>query len=311
MRTALPRSAVLALFVLASAFPAHAAADHFTGQFKSPLFVVAPDEAPHTLGETSASHTVSSGSIAEAGWQGTPEQHPTPKHTGFVALFTDTGSDFKAFPMRKSTWVILGIGAGAALLAHPVDDNINEKLTGSDGADNFFAAGQVIGSFPFLVGVSSGLYVVGRYIMPHEEGGAKTNKVSHLGFDLLRSVVLSQAFTMGIKYSVQRDRPNGECCAFPSGHSAAAFAVASVLERHLGYRGAWPTFVIAGYVAASRLNENVHFLSDVLFGSALGIASGWTVVGRHGRSEYVMLPTPTRGGMAVTITRMPSRSAAQ
>jgi hypothetical protein len=36
-----------------------------------------------------------------------------------------------------------------------------------------------------------------------------------------------------------------------------------------------------------------------VFGSAVGIASGWTVVGRHGRSEYAMVPVPVRGGMMI------------
>ena len=53
----------------------------------------------------------------------------------------------------------------------------------------------------------------------------------------------------------------------------------------------------------SRLHDNRHFLSDVLFGAALGIASGWTVVGRHGRSDYTLLPVPVPGGVAVTLSR--------
>jgi membrane-associated phospholipid phosphatase len=94
---------------------------------------------------------------------------------------------------------------------------------------------------------------------------------------------VSQTFTQAIKHTVRRDRPTGECCAFPSGHASAAFASASVIERHFGYRGSWPMFAIATYVATSRLSENRHFLSDVIFGASLGMASGWTVVGRHGR----------------------------
>jgi membrane-associated phospholipid phosphatase len=133
--------------------------------------------------------------------------------------------------------------------------------------------------------------------MKSENG--RTNKVSHLGFDLLRAQILALSLTYGIKVAVQRDRPNGNCCSFPSGHASVTFATASVLERHFGYRAAWPTFVIAGYVAASRLTENVHFLSDVLFGSALGIASGWTIVGRHGRQDFAVYPVPTRGGVAI------------
>jgi hypothetical protein len=48
----------------------------------------------------------------------------------------------------------------------------------------------------------------------------------------------------------------------------------------------------------------VHFLSDVLMGSAVGVASGWTVVGRHGRSSYAFTPVPVRGGLAMQISRV-------
>jgi len=49
----------------------------------------------------------------------------------------------------------------------------------------------------------------------------------------------------------------------------------------------------------------VHFLSDAVFGAALGTAAGWTVVGRHGRTNYSLMPTPVPGGMAVMLTRTP------
>lgn len=139
--------------------------------------------------------------------------------------------------------------------------------------------------------------------MPHAQGEPKTNKVSHLGFDLMRALIVSQALTQGIKVAVRRDRPDGQCCAFPSGHASAAFATAAVLERHLGYRGAWPTMLIAAYVGASRLHDDRHFLSDVVFGSALGIATGWTVVGRHGRSAFTMVPVPTHGGIMIAFVQ--------
>jgi hypothetical protein len=165
----------------------------------------------------------------------------TPRHTGFKALVYDMGADFKAFPRRRSTWVILAIGGAAAALAHPADDDVNAKLGGSSAADKFFAPGKYIGSVPVQAGVAAGLYVIGRYVLPPAEGAPKTNKLSHLGFDLMRGVLVSQAFTQAIKMAVRRDRPTGECCAFPSGHASASFATAAILERHLGYRSAWPT----------------------------------------------------------------------
>ena len=229
--------------------------------------------------------------------------HPNPPHTGFKALLFDTAADFKAFPRRHSTWVILSVGAAAAALALPIDDETNAHLVGSKAVGRFYAPGKYLGSFQVQVGTAAGLYVVGRYLLPHAQGQPKTNKVSHLGFDLTRALIVSQALTQGTKLVFRKDRPTGECCGFPSGHASAAFATAAVFERHFGYRGAWPTVVLASYVATSRLHDNVHFLSDVLFGSALGMASGWTVVGRHGRSSYALVPTPTRGGVMLTFVR--------
>jgi PAP2 superfamily len=238
-------------------------------------------------------------------------EHPTPAHTGFRALVTDTWDDFKSFPRRESTWVILGIGAGAALLAHPVDDNVNAHLVGKKSADRLWKAGNIIGSAPTQIGVSVGLYVIGRYVVPPNPEqpitagtSPRTNKWSHMGLDLLRAQIVSQTFVHAIKYSVRRDRPTGECCSFPSGHAATAFAAATVIERHFGYRMSVPAMTIAAYVATSRLHDNRHFLSDVVFGSALGTATGWTVVGRHGRGSYALTPVAVPGGFAFQITHV-------
>ena len=131
----------------------------------------------------------------------------------------------------------------------------------------------------------------------------ETHRLTHIGFDIIRAQIVAQTLVRGIKNSVRRDRPTGECCAFPSGHATSAFAAASVLERHFGYRGSWPALLAASYVAASRLVDNRHFLSDVIFGAALGEAVGWTVVGRHGKPKIALQPVPVRGGMMVAFVR--------
>ena len=230
------------------------------------------------------------------------EPNPMPEHTGFGTLTKDTVSDFVAFPKRKSTWVILAGGAGAALLAHQADDYVAEHIVGNDSADKFFKVGRVVGSAGFQVGTAMGLWLVGRYVVPKNEDGSRSNKLSHLGLDLLRAQIVSQAMVYAIKYSVQRDRPTGECCAFPSGHATSAFSSAAVFERHFGERGSWWALTAASYVAASRLVDNRHFLSDVVFGAALGEAIGWTVVGRHGRDRYVLRAVPLKGGGMIAVT---------
>jgi membrane-associated phospholipid phosphatase len=224
------------------------------------------------------------------------EKPPTPARTGFRALISDIGSDFTAFPRRRSTSVFLAAGAGGALLTHPIDRTANAHLAGSTTAERFFTPGKWMGSGYVQVGTAVGVYLIGRYLVPKATGAPKTNKVSHVGLDLIRGIVLTQALTHGIKIIARRERPTGECCAFPSGHAATAFATASVLERHLGYRAAWPTLLLAACVGTSRLHDNRHYVSDVVFGSALGLACGWTVVGTHGRSKS---PSAVRGGMII------------
>jgi membrane-associated phospholipid phosphatase len=291
----------LSVLSLILGFPTFARAQQPTEEVSSALIGDAfSDVVVNDLARTAEAPGQSTTAIPQG-----PEAHPAPAHTGFRALVSETWNDFKRFPRRKSTWVILGIGAGGALLAHPADDNLNAHLVGKKSADWFWKPGNIVGSASTQLGVSVGLYVIGRYIVPSDpdqpvtEGTSpRTNKWSHMGLDLLRAQIVSQTFVHAIKYSVRRDRPTGECCSFPSGHAATAFAAASVIERHFGYRMSVPAMAIATYVATSRLHDNRHFLSDVVFGSALGTATGWTIVGRHGRSSYALAPVAVPGGFA-------------
>ena len=108
-----------------------------------------------------------------------------------------------------------------------------------------------------------------------------------------------------IKFSTHRLRPDGSNHqSFPSGHAAVTFAAATVIERHLGWREERAGVVIASYVAASRLHDNVHYLSDVVFGAAVGSIAGRTVV--HHQADYWAL-TPVAvpgGGVALLVTRI-------
>src|SRR5438552_4155792 len=64
-------------------------------------------------------------------------------------------------------------------------------------------------------------------------------------------------------------------------------AFATALERHLNWRFWLPAYTVASYVAISRLHDNVHYLSDVMAGSTIGIVAGRTVT-RHGRTHFLL-----------------------
>jgi membrane-associated phospholipid phosphatase len=266
-----------------------------------PAFVVAQENNP-ILGPSEKTVITDDAATTAATGAAQPEAPPPVEHTGLETLVKDIVADFKAFPRRESTWVILGIGGAAAVAVHPADSSVNSHLVSSGWANNLWKPGHIIGG-PVMYGVPIALYLGGRYVWAPAKDQPQTNKWSHLGLDLLRAEVEEEAIVQTLKFSVGRTRPDGTPYSFPSGHAAATFALAAVLERHLGYRLAWPTLAIATYVATSRLHDNVHYLSDVVFGAAIGTATGWTVVGRHGRSNYAFVPTPVPGGFAVMVLR--------
>jgi PAP2 superfamily len=270
------------------------------------LLVAASPAGAQEVSPSLASPDVLSHAVAEAFSQNAATP-PKPEHTGVSALAHETWNDFKAFPRRKSTWVILGASGALALAVHPADKSVTEHLSESDTAGWFWAPGKYIGGVGMVVAPIT-IYVIGRYVIDPAPDGSHTNKWSHLGFDLVRAQIVNEVLVQAIKFSVQRERPDGSNYSFPSGHAAAAFAFASVLERHLGYRFAWPTVAVATYVATSRLHDNVHYLSDVVFGAGLGTAVGWTVVGRHGRDNYALVPSI--GPNAVTFNLVRSSAAA-
>jgi membrane-associated phospholipid phosphatase len=217
-----------------------------------------------------------------------PPAGPPPPHTGLKATLKAIPGDFAAFP-SKSTALILAVGGAAALFAHPDDYSVNARLKDSQG---FFVLGKTIGQAYVIVGASLGTYIVGR--------ATDNRRLSHLGMDLIRASVLVGTLTYAIKVTVRRDRPTGECCSFPSGHASITFASAAVLWRHLGWKAMIPTYTVATYVSLSRLADNRHFLSDVIFGSALGMASGRTVV-RHGRDYWSLQPMIVPHGVGLAL----------
>jgi len=218
----------------------------------------------------------------------------TPRHTGVAAMVKGLVVDFKYLPSRENVLWASGVG-GLALALHPLDDNVNSALVGNSAAENFFKPGAVIGSLPVVLGSAVVVYIVGR---------AKDEpKVSHVGMDLIQALAMSEIVTQTLKYATRRERPDHSALtSFPSGHAADTFAFATALERHLGWRYFVPAYTLASYVAMSRLPANRHWLSDVVFGSAVGIIAGRTVTS-HEAQPFPLAVTCIPGGVSVTYAR--------
>lgn len=194
------------------------------------------------------------------------------------------------------------MGGAAAFAVHPADATFNARLVShADVLNGVFAPGKYIGGSYEQVAMAIGTYAFGRLM--------DEPKVSHLGNDLLQAQIMSELMIEPLKLAVHRLRPYqaracGWNCSFPSGHASVTFADATVVERHLGWKYSVIGYAIASYVAVSRLHDNVHFASDVVFGAAVGTIAGRTVV-HHARDYWALAPAPLPdGGVALFVTRI-------
>jgi len=100
---------------------------------------------------------------------------------------------------------------------------------------------------------------------------------------MLAAISVLAALVMGLKFIIRRRRPEGEWGSiyrntdphsFPSGHAARAFLIA-VLAASLGPTGvAMALWVWAPLVSLARVAMGVHYMSDVVAGSLIGILAG-------------------------------------
>lgn len=163
---------------------------------------------------------------------------------------------------------IVSVGAGLAILAHEEEDPdaTLDWIQGSEWLKNYSDVGNIYGGGWIVGGGSAAVLTAGKLT-----GNQKT---IDLGSDLVRSFLFSALCTFPIKASVNRQRPSGGPWSFPSGHTTSAFSTLPPLYYHLGWKVGVPVTALAVGTALGRMGHYKHFLSDVLFGAAVGLAVG-------------------------------------
>jgi len=95
-------------------------------------------------------------------------------------------------------------------------------------------------------------------------------------FNYATSAIIANGLcTYGIKFITGRIRPDGaNRRSFPSGHTSSSFLAATIADDLYGSKIGVPAYLLAGLTGLSRIHDNKHYLSDVIFGASLGIALG-------------------------------------
>ena len=222
-----------------------------------------------------------------------PASPATAPANPFVKVLPNLGKDIKSLATVQ-TAVLIGVGGAAAIAAHnndmPVYNWVRERPHDPALAHfgNFFGDAFVQG------GIAIGAWGLGKQ--------QNNVRLETTGSDLIRAQILNAVLTVPLKQVINRERPNGGHHSFPSGHASATFATAAVIQRDYGVAASVPFYALGTIVSWSRVRTGHHWLSDGVFGAAIGITSGLAVTkGRTG--NWSIVPVKTNGGGAIYVTR--------
>ena len=194
-----------------------------------------------------------------------------------------------------------GLVGGLLIFRDQIVDPFQSQTSKDKPLGQYSKIGDISGQ-----GLPNALYILGMYGYgaSNDDSIAKQNSLS-----MLQATAYSVAVTTGLKYSVREKRPDSEeQDSFPSGHTTAAFSFASYVGcRHsLGWGIA--AYSLATLVGYSRINDNRHYLHDVVAGATIGTAYGLGIcLAENKRSDEEISKTswyllPSEEGMAIGMT---------
>ena len=178
-------------------------------------------------------------------------------------------------------------------------------------ADGFANVGRGFGDGLYVVPALAATYLAGE--------GLHDRRLRRAALDAIESLAISGLFVTGTKVLVGRSRPylgvgrgdwdgpstRNSQYSIPSGHSAAAFSVATTFATEYGdVPGVAPAaYALATLTGLSRVYNNQHWSSDVFAGAALGYFMAKSIARAHkdkdGRWSFQAFPLQRGAGAAV------------
>ena len=160
------------------------------------------------------------------------------------------------------------------------DIHLLKKISASKNSKyENFQSGLSFSVYPALVLTPSSFVAIGLL-------NKDTNQIN-TGVCIATGIALNTAFTIGLKYSINRNRPyitypeikpieTENTPSMPSGHTASAFNIATSLTLfYPKWYVAVPAYTWASGIAYSRMYLGVHYPSDIIAGAILCSGTAW------------------------------------
>lgn len=176
------------------------------------------------------------------------------------------------------TALLLAGGASVAMHDSEADKNLAQNFSRHRSFHGFPDEGLGIIGSPAFHFPAAGLW----YAISAENQDELNKKRAGT---MMTALSVSGLVTVGLKAIRDNETPNGGKWAWPSGHTASSFTVASVLDEFYGPKVGIPAYALASLVAYRMMDTGGHWGSDVVFGATLGWVVGHTIAGKHKNLE--------------------------
>lgn len=213
----------------------------------------------------------------------------------------------------QSSWLTFSALAAITAVVASEEDDIQQWIQANrtPTTDRIARTVKPLGNVKVTFSAMAALYAYGEIF---EDDHAKVTALM-----ALESAVITGGLTESIKRIAHKHRPgpanlddarwDGPSLkrgnlSFPSGHAAHSFAVATVFaSQYRNVRIVPPlAYTAATLCALSRLNDNKHWLSDVILGAALGHFTAKAVLGLHGAGESRLSLRPSSSGFGLALS---------
>ncbi len=270
--------------------------------FVTPVPLLAQDTKPSDVGGQAPPATVKGPDSGKNGGTGSNAAKSPPvaikqqlQSNSYRNFHHDLWHNFGGLFARDNA-LPAAIGFGATAAVSPMDDDIARYFLRRERFAPAAKAGGALGNTLFLLAGEGALFVIGQ---TRDEP-----KLREISYNIGQALVMESIILYPLKIVTDRERPNREdSYSFPSGHATSAFAVAAILDHYYGPKVAIPVYATGAFVAFARIEQNKHYLSDVVAGATIGWLIGKTVT-RHADEKPRVIPTvsPQVGGVAFGVS---------